>query len=316
MFSLRTYDRGFFLLFLLLALVLYRSMPCHAEEIDLESFLDDEYVAASIADPLEPVNRVFFAFNDSMYFWVVKPVGKVYSSVLAKDIRICISSAFHNILAPVRVVNHLLQWELQDSGAELSRFIINTTLGAGGLGDPAGEEFGIMRRDADFGQTLGKYGVGAGLYICWPIIGPSSARDSVGLVGDYLLNPLTYSLQGQAELALELYILKYENEATLHGEQYESIVRDAFDPYISMRDIYAQYRRGVIEDSGSTALKRPDPFRPEEDCPGFVYAEKYANRIKARHHEQCQDVAGVQGKLVRYTQTGKVYYGVRFPDRY
>lgn len=316
MFPLRTYERGLPLVFLLFALVLSQPLLSHAEDIDLESFLDDEDVAAAIADPLEPVNRVFFAFNDSMYFWVVKPVGKVYSSVLAKDVRTCISAAFHNILAPVRVVNHLLQWELQDSGTELARFMINTTLGAGGLGDPAGEEFGIMRSDADFGQTLGKYGVGTGLYICWPIIGPSSARDSVGLVGDYSLNPLTYGLQGQGELALELYMLKYENEATLHGEQYESMVRKAFDPYVSMRDIYAQYRRGVIENSGSRTLKRPDPFRPDEDCPGFVYGERYANRIKARHHEQCRGVAGGEGQLVRYTEAGKVYYGVGFPDRY
>lgn len=323
MFPWRKHECGLVSSFLLVAMVLLLPLTCHGFEGDLESLLDDEYddeeVVAAIADPLEPVNRVFFRFNDSLYYWVVKPVGKVYSSILAKDIRTCISDAFHNILAPVRVANHLLQGELRDSGTELSRFVINTTLGAGGLGDPAGEEFGIMRKGADLGQTLGKYGVGAGLYICWPVIGPSSARDSIGLVGDYVLNPLSWGLRGQGEVAKGLYVLKYENEATLHGDEYEAIIEKAIDPYVSMRDIYAQYRQGLIDDrskSGSNGRTRPDSFRPEKDCPGFVYADRYDNKIKARHHEQCRNIDGFQDKLVRYTQAGKVYYGVSFPERY
>jgi phospholipid-binding lipoprotein MlaA len=322
-FPWRKCERGLVLTFLLMAMVLLLPLTSYGFEGDLESLLNDDYgdeeVVALIADPLEPVNRVFFTFNDSLYYWVVKPVGKVYSSILAEDIRTCISDAFHNILAPVRVVNHLLQGELRDSGTELSRFVINTTFGAGGLGDPAGEEFGIMRKKADFGQTLGKYGVGNGLYICWPVIGPSSARDSLGLVGDYFLNPLFWGLKGQGELANELFVLKYENEATLHGDKYEAIIDEAIDPYVSMRDIYVQYRQGLINNrpkAGSNGRTKPDSFRPEEDCPGFVYADRYDNKIKARHHEQCRNIDGFQDKLVRYTRAGKVYYGVSFPERY
>lgn len=294
-----------------------------AADIDLESMLDDDEFDEDdeaiqvIADPLEPMNRFFFQVNDKMYYWLVKPTGIVYSSLLAEEVRVCISDAFYNVLAPIRVVNHLLQGEFAYSGTELSRFIINITLGAGGLADPAGEEFGLVRRDADFGQTLGKYGIGDGFYLCWPLLGPSSARDSVGLAGDYFLNPLLYGLKGKGDVALGLYVLKYENEGTLRGEQYEAIMNEAFDPYVSLRDIYGQYRRGIINNrakSGSIMAKKPDPFRPELDCPEFSYAEKYSNKVKVKRDGQCRALQGDTTKLVRFSQGGTVYYGTRFPN--
>ncbi len=309
-------------LLLQLCLLLMLGNVCCARDIDLESMLDDEFdeeedVVVAIADPLEPMNRVFFKLNDSVYYWLVKPTGKVYSSLFAKDVRVAISDAFYNILAPVRIVNHLLQGDMRRSGSELSRFLINTTLGAGGLGDPALEEFGIPRRDADFGQTLGVYGVGDGFYVCWPFLGPSSARDSVGLAGDYFLNPLLYGLKGESGVAIGLYLWKYENEGTLRGAQYESIMDEAFDPYVSLRDIYAQYRRGIISNrskSGAIARKKPDSFKPQSDCATFPFADRYSNKIVARHHEQCRSFQGNPEKLVRFAEGGKVYYGVEFPN--
>ncbi len=237
-------------LFFMTAFMLLCPATGWTADVNLESMLDDDFdndeeVVAVIADPLEPVNRVFFKFNDSLYFWLVKPVGKVYSALLAEDVRLCIRDAFHNVLAPVRVVNHLLQGEVVASAKELSRFVINTTLGAGGLGDPA-VEFGLTRKDADFGQTLGKYGLGNGFYVCWPLLGPSSGRDSIGIAGDYLLSPIGYGLRGHVKTSAGLSAVKYENEGTLRGEQYETIIREAFDPYVSVRDIYVQYRQGVV----------------------------------------------------------------------
>ncbi len=317
------FQYGYFIIFSLGFLLFLSAQSC-AAEADLESMLDDDFddeeeVVISIADPLEPMNRIFFKVNDSLYFWVVKPVGKVYSSVLPIDIRVSISDVFYNALAPIRVVNHLLQGDLFDSGTEFSRFVINLTLGAGGLGDPAGEEFGIVRKDADFGQTLGKYGIGDGFYICWPVIGPSSARDSVGLAGDYFLNPLLYGLKGQGGVASGLYVWKYENEATLHGDQYETIINEAFDSYVSLRDIYMQYRRGTINNrsgSGREIHKKPDSFQPARDCVSFSYHKRYRNKIQANHHEQCRHLQGDMEHLLRYTQAGIVYYGVQLPDRY
>lgn len=328
MFVLWPLSRFIFLalLFVVSAGVIVSPSNLYASGIDLESMLDDEFdeeydgedeVVQSVADPLEPVNRFFFHFNDKLYYWLVKPTGKVYAGLLAEDVRVSISDAFYNILAPVRVVNHLLQGEFIYSGTELSRFVINTTLGAGGLGDPAGEEFGIPRRDADFGETLGMYGIGDGFFVCWPLVGPSTARDSVGIAGDYFLNPLLYGLQGQGDTALALYVWKYENEATLRGEQYEAIMREAFDPYVALRDIYVQYRRGIINNrtkSGALVRKKPDSFKPEVDCPDFDYAEEYTNKVLARRYQQCRDWQGDDSRLVRYSLGGTVYYGTQFPN--
>lgn len=325
MFLFRPYRRFFLVFLVLLGCTCFFALPVLslAADIDLEAMLDDdefdedEDMAESIADPFESVNRFFFQVNDKLYFWLVKPTGKVYSALLAEDVRVCISDAFYNALAPVRVVNHLLQGGFSDSGAELSRFIINTTLGAGGLADPAAEEFGIARRDADFGQTLGMYGLGDGFYIVWPLLGPSSARDSVGMAGDYFLNPLLYGLKGRGDVATGLYVLKYENEGTLRGEQYETIINEAFDPYVALRDVYGQYRRGVIinrSKAGATTTKKPDPFVLEKDCADFTYADKYSNKLKARHYEQCRALQGSDDKLVRFSQAGKVYYGTQFPN--
>ena len=137
-----------------------------------------------IADPVEPWNRAMYHFNDKLYFWVLKPVTKVYKAGVPEGFRGLMSNFYRNIKAPVRIVNNMLQGKPKYAGLELSRFLINSTVGVGGLRDCATDCFGINGRDADFGQTLGKYGVGFGFYIVWPFLGPSSPRDTVGWAAD------------------------------------------------------------------------------------------------------------------------------------
>ena len=156
---------------------------------DDEDFIDVETV--TIADPLEPVNRVFFVFNDKLYFWLLRPIARGYSWIFPEPARESVNNFFDNIKMPVRFVNNLLQGKIRASGRELARFGINTTVGVGGLWDPAGNWFDISPSKEDFGQTLGKYGIGEGVYICWPVLGPSNIRDTLGLSGDYFLNPLS-----------------------------------------------------------------------------------------------------------------------------
>ena len=98
----------------------------------------------SVADPLEPLNRVFFQFNDRFYFWVLKPVAKLYSSFLPPGLRIAIRRAYENSLAPVWIVNNFLQGKIKEAGIEVLRAVINTTMGVGGLLDPAETEFGLL----------------------------------------------------------------------------------------------------------------------------------------------------------------------------
>ena len=152
-----------------------------------------------VRDPLEPLNRVFFEFNDRIYFWVLKPVSRGYAAILPLDIRQCLSNFFTNMAAPIKLVNNLLQGEVEDAAVVLSRFLINSTAGVFGLGDPAYRDFDLDQREADFGQTLGKWGIKAGIYLCLPGLGPSTLRDTIGFAGDLYLHPYPYISQDWAK---------------------------------------------------------------------------------------------------------------------
>jgi phospholipid-binding lipoprotein MlaA len=210
-----------------------------------EDWLDEEQV--SLADPLEPLNRVFFHFNDRLYFWVLKPTATLYSHLLAKNIRICIRNVFANLLAPARVVNNVLQGKMENANVELQRFLLNSTIGVVGLADVAKNEFKLRTRDEDLGQTLGFYGAGPVLYINWPVLGPSNVRDSIGKLGDAFLDPLNY-LAGNIYVRAAIYGGEKVNSTSLTLGDYELFKETALDPYAAVRDAYEQFRQGRIED--------------------------------------------------------------------
>lgn len=214
---------------------------------DDEDFFDDEI--AIIADPLEPVNRVFFVFNDKLYFWLLRPVAQGYSWIVPEPARESVNNFFDNIKMPIRFVNNILQGKIRESGRELARFVINTTVGVGGLGDPASNWFDISPSKEDLGQTLGKYGIGEGVYICWPVLGPSNIRDTLGLTGDYFLDPLSYlSFNDETELSLALKGSERLNSTSLRIGEYEDFKEASLDPYSAMRDAHFQLRRSKIKD--------------------------------------------------------------------
>ncbi|MCK5227850.1 MAG: VacJ family lipoprotein [Desulfobulbaceae bacterium] len=230
-----------------------------ASDAKYDSYFEDNESAeisadrnGSISDPLEPVNRAFFHFNDKLYFWLLKPVAQVYGAVLPEDIRGCIKNAFHNLMAPVRIVNNLLQGKFAASGTEMSRFLINSTAGVYGLGDPAKEEFGLETKDEDLGQTLGVYGLGGGIYICWPFLGPSNVRDTIGFVGDSFLNPTSYLSGGNTSSTVAINAGKQVNATSLSIGDYEDFKEAAYDPYVALRDGYEQHRNSRIKD-----IRRP-----------------------------------------------------------
>lgn len=201
-----------------------------------------------IADPLEPWNRAMYHVNDKFYFWLLKPTAKAYKHAVPEDFRRLFGNFYLNVKAPVRIANNLLQGKLRYAGLELARFLVNSTVGVGGLRDCATECFGIDGRDADFGQTLGKYGVGFGFYVVWPLLGPSSPRDTVGWVGDRALTPTTYvSTEWFSPESVGLYAHQTVNSTSFRLGDYETIKEAAIDPYIAMRDVYVQYRKKLIE---------------------------------------------------------------------
>ncbi|MFA5181658.1 MAG: VacJ family lipoprotein [Syntrophales bacterium] len=203
----------------------------------------------TIADPLEPFNRAMFNFNDKLYFWVVKPVAQGYSKAVPEKARVSVSNFYSNFSFPIRFVNCLLQANFEGAASELGRFIINTVWGIGGLLDPAAsKEIDLKKQPADFGQTLGIYGVGQGFYIHWPVLGPSSPRDTVGTVGDIFLYPSIYF--GPWEIWAGSRVIEKVNDSSLHIGDYESLKEAAIDPYVAVRDAYVQYRLKKIKHQG------------------------------------------------------------------
>lgn len=216
---------------------------------------------ATIPDPLESFNRVMFGFNDKLYFWALKPVAQGYKKIVPEAPRIGVKNFFANLKFPIRFVSSLLQADFSGAATEVGRFAVNTIWGVGGLLDPASsKKLGIPKKDADLGQTLGVYGLGQGFYIVWPILGPASARDSIGIAGNYFLYPVSYITPWYDRLAVGVY--EEVNATSLRIGDYESFKAAAIDPYVSMRDAYSQYRRKKVEERrGAPAPSRPEGVR-------------------------------------------------------
>jgi phospholipid-binding lipoprotein MlaA len=214
--------------------------------------LNDDYLndaqtsGSSISDPLEPMNRVFFEFNDKLYFWVLKPVNKGYSALVAPDFRLCFENFFDNLASPISFLNNILQGRFRDAWIVLSRFAINSTLGVFGFGDPATKDFKITSRPADFGQTLGVWGFGEGIYLCLPVFGPSNVRDSIGLGTDFMTHPVNFMGLDLTERGA-YYMGERLNTLSLNPNVYEDMIKYSIDPYVATRQAFHDYRQAKIE---------------------------------------------------------------------
>jgi phospholipid-binding lipoprotein MlaA len=198
-----------------------------------------------IPDPIEPVNRAFFTFNDRFYFWVMKPASKAYNTVVPEWGRVRVRNIFHNLATPIRFVNSLLQLKMRSAVFELGSFMVNSTWGLGGMFDIVKKPPDILT-DEDLGLTLGHYGAGEGFYIVWPFIGPSCLRDTVGLAGDTFLYPVNYVTPLVDLIAIRGY--EQLNKTSLRIGEYEDLKASALDPYIAVRDAYKQHRRSKIKE--------------------------------------------------------------------
>ncbi|MEG3640168.1 MlaA family lipoprotein [Magnetococcus sp. PR-3] len=199
----------------------------------------------AINDPLEGWNRAMFAFNDKLYFWLLKPISTGYAAIIPQGGRQAVRNFFSNLKEPVHIVNSLLQGKVKQAGVELTRFSVNSTVGVLGLFDIAGEHHNLVSHKDDLGQTFGSYGAGEGLYIVWPILGASTVRDSVGLVGDAFLTPTTYLEHTWAQIGVRG--LETVNRTSLSLGDYESIKSAAIDPYIAVRNGFKQIRDREIQ---------------------------------------------------------------------
>lgn len=207
---------------------------------------EPEEEALYIADPLYPLNKAMYHLNDKFYFWLLKPVAQGYSAIIPEGIRVSVSNLFNHITTPIRLVSNLLQLRFRDAGNEGVRFLYNSTVGICGFADAAKRDLNIKQQDEDLGQTLGSYGIGHGIYLVLPFLGPSSLRDAAGKVGNRFLNPIHYVNPTEASVGISVY--DKVNETSFRIGDYEDLKKSAIDPYLSLRDAYLQYRKKKVED--------------------------------------------------------------------
>src|SRR5688572_2785955 len=187
-------------------------------------------------DPLEGLNRGIYKFNDTADKAVIKPIAGAYKAVLPSPVRTGVNNFFTNLNTFVSVINDLLQFKFGKAMDGAGRFVINSTFGLGGVLDLASKD-GIELRNEDFGQTLGYWGVNSGPYIVLPLLGPSSVRDTGGLVVDTLaFDPITYLDDPRTRNALRG--LKYLDKRAQLLPGSDLLDEAALDPYAFMRDAY------------------------------------------------------------------------------
>ncbi|MBP1746505.1 MAG: VacJ family lipoprotein [Deltaproteobacteria bacterium] len=213
-----------------------------------EQALEDESVI--IADPLQPWNRMWHHFNDKTYFWMFKPIAQGYRVVVPEGFRVSFSNFYTNATAPVRIFNSLFQLKIEYFFKEFARFLINTTVGFVGFRDCAKDCFGIKPHDEDFGQTLGHYGIGHGIYLVWPLLGPSSVRDTIGKGADSVLSFTGILSPVDLEVPVWAGLKTHEivNDISLRIGDYERLKDAAIDPYIAIRDGYVQRRKKAVQE--------------------------------------------------------------------
>ena len=204
-------------------------------------------------DPLEPLNRAIFAVNRQLDRFLLRPVAEVYRTVLPMPVRDSVRNVLNNLRSPANFANDMLQGESDRAGKSATRFAVNSTVGLGGIIDVAdsnilGDDEPIPYHGEDFGQTLAVWGLGEGPYLVLPLLGPSSPRDAVGLVGDSLMDPISYIVPNEKRLAFSLarFGARGIDTRSRHIETLDEIEHTAIDFYVTIRSLYRQQRRSGI----------------------------------------------------------------------
>ncbi len=231
-------------------------MSTNADQNKQEQFEDgDDYLIYDeeieedlihVSDPLFYWNKAMYHFTDKFILWLLEPAAKGYKWAVPSFVRTGVKNFFYNVGFPGRFVSCLLQGKGAAATGEVGRFFLNTTVGILGFGNPAQKYPALNPAEEDVGQAFGSWGVGNGIYVFWPILGPSTLRDSVGLVGDYFLDPSTYVDPSKYSKGIKAY--DSLNEASLKIGDYESLKKAALDPYVAIRDGYIQSRNKKINE--------------------------------------------------------------------
>lgn len=209
---------------------------------------------SEIYDPIEGVNRTILKINDAADKVILEPVAKGYRAVTPEAGRTIVRNFLRNLNSPIIIGNELLQGDLKGAGNATARVIINTLAGFGGILDLA-TEGGIEHQPEDFGQTLAKWGVGDGMYVMLPLLGPSTLRDATGRLVDGYADPLRIYLFNIDEE--HLHYTRVGSNVVSQREDLIEVIDDlrknSFDYYAAIRSAYHQKRQSLINDSNGGA---------------------------------------------------------------
>jgi phospholipid-binding lipoprotein MlaA len=215
------------------------------EDEDYED--DDEYDddVVQINDPLYAINREFYLFNDAMYVVFIRPAAKAYNTVIPEEFRIMVKNFFYNLRFPIRFVNCLLQAKGSKAMDEFATFFLNSTVGFAGIQTPASYYESLPPSPEDLGQTLAVWGADDGFFIMFPILGPSSLRDSARFIDSMFLDPISWL---DLDWKTKYGILAYDkfNEISFDIDDIDALKEAVLDPYVAVRDAYVESRNKKI----------------------------------------------------------------------
>lgn len=208
---------------------------------------DYEYNASGVYDPIEPLNRGIFKFNEAIDSVVMKPIAKGYKFIVPKYGRERVHNVVTNLGEPVDMLNGFIQGNPERGFTAMWRFILNSTLGVLGIFDFAGHNLNLVHVDEDFGQSMGHYGWGGGPYIVLPILGPSNGRDVFGRVVDVFSNPFNYS-ESDTFVYTRIGVTALDARSR-NLELIDDVYATSVDPYATLRSMYTQRRDALISNN-------------------------------------------------------------------
>ncbi len=222
-------------------------------------------------DPFEPLNRQVFAFDMLMDKYFLKPLAQTYRATVPDVGREAIRNFLGNLHEPVVFANNLVQTEFNRAGLTAGRFVLNSTVGVGGILDVA-SNWGMERQSGDFGQTLYHYGIGEGFYLVLPFLGPSNPRDVVGMIGDGMADPFSYlaydygaDVATSARWGAEGLDQRAENIEAL-----DQLQKNAIDLYAEIRSLFRQHRASELRHAvaAPTPVDMDSLYKDPEPGPG------------------------------------------------
>jgi phospholipid-binding lipoprotein MlaA len=228
-------------------------------------------------DHVERFNRSVFKFNTALDHAILRPVARGYVKVTPHPVRTSVTNFFSNLGYTKTIGNDIFQGHFGDFGSDIGRFVVNTTVGVGGLFDPA-TRFGLEKHDRDFGQTLGKWGLPTGTYLMLPLLGPSDLRDAFGLIPDRFMS-IEAQITDPVIQASLIVTDKVNGRASLLP--FDRIVDTAYDPYALVRNVWFQKRDHKV--NGDQVPDDTLPGLDDDDLSGASDKSPGANDEPAGH---------------------------------